>query len=211
MQPNTDSTAPLTDPVVTRRRRRPTAALAATALVVGGLLAACGGGSSGSDAADSSSDTSAPADGTGSADAGEGTTTLAGTPDLDICAEVTEEEVAAILPEAELVDVSPNDVVPTPNCRYQISIGGGAMNAAVVSIDWNEPGFFDGQKELQSSETDLTELDADAFILEEGSLMVFVRGQSGTFLIAQGVELTEGGELASRDQLIAIAELVQDL
>lgn len=141
-------------------------------------------GRPGSDAADGSSDTSAPVDGgstaAGATDGGEDTTTSpAGTPDLDLCAEVTEEDVAAILPEAELVDVSPNDVFPTPNCRYQVSIGGGAMNAAVVSIEWNEAGFFDGQKELQSSETDLTELDADAFILEEGSLMVFVRVGAG--------------------------------
>lgn len=219
MQPTIPTARPLTPlPNRSRRRRPPAAVLVVGALALGSLLAACGG-SSGSDA-DAAPDTTAPVDGGSATDDTSGdpaggtdetTTAPAGAADLDLCAEVSGEEVAAILTGADLVDVSPREGIPTPSCRYQVEIGGGAATAPVVTIDWNEPGFFDAQRELQTSETDLPELDADAFILEEGSPMVYVRGETGDFLVTQGVELTDGGQPATREQLIAIAELVQDL
>ena len=105
-----------------------------------------------------------------------------------------------------------NPAFTVPNCGYTIDIGSGAtaMTADVVSIRWNDPTFFDGQKELQTDEVDLTDIGADAFAIDDGG-MILVRGASGTWEIIRGVELTAGGQPASDEQMATIAQLVAGL
>ena len=216
MQPNTTIHATLRPASPTRRgpslRRL---ALGATALAVASLLAACGGGSS-DDATPTtspgSSETSAPDSGTDTGGGEEATTTVAGSSDLDLCAEVTKEDVAAILTEANLVEAAPNTAITAPSCGYKVEIGGAGSGATadVVTITWNDPSFFDSQQELQTSATELTGFDTDAFSYDDGG-EILVRGESGTWQVTQGVELTDGGQPATPEQLVAIAKLVQGL
>lgn len=212
MQPTTIPTQPTTTSRDRAVRRR--LAIGGVAVALASMLAACGGGSSSDGAtakADgSSSETTAPA----STDTGgEETTTTAigGAPDIDLCEEVTKDDVAAILTEASLTAATANDAIPAPNCGYQIDLGGGSgMTADVVTIVWNNPDFFDAQKELQTDEVDLTGLDTDAFSFGDGG-DVLVRGATGTWAITKGVELSAGGQQASDEQILAIAKLVQGL
>lgn len=217
MQPNAIPVRP-TDP--SRRRRPPVPArppirwraLAATfAAALGLTLAACGGSSDAS--SDTTSDTASAADAAATStptdDGGVATTAAPATGDLDLCAEVSKDEVAAILTEAELTAAAPNDAISAPNCGYAIEIdaGGSPMVADVVSIVWNDASYFDSQKELQTDEVDLTGLDGEAFSFDDGG-MILVRGESGTFEITRGVELTAGGQPATDEQMTAIAALV---
>jgi hypothetical protein len=181
------------------------------------MVAACGGSS---DPAPTSADGAAettvpdsgaatsPGDTAGTGDAAEASDSA----DLDLCAEVTKADIAAILTEADLADAAPNDALTAPNCGYAVEIDGGGspMAADVVTIVWNDPSYFDGQKELQTDEVDLTGLGADAFSFDDGG-MILVRGESGTFEITRGVELSPGGEAASDEQMTAIAALVAGL
>lgn len=221
MQPNTTTDhAPQPTPPARRSpslRRR--LALGATVLAVASLLAACGGGSSDdatpttSAGSSDSSATSAPDAGTDDGSGGTDATTTAvdGAPAIDLCEEVTKDDVAAILPEATLLAAKATPSIPAPNCGYSIDLGAGSgMTADVVTIIWNNPDFFDSQKELQTDETDLTGLDTDAFSIADGG-SILVRGETGTWQINRGVELSAGGQPASPEQLVAIAKLVQGL
>jgi hypothetical protein len=197
-----------------RIQRRWVAGLAAAASL-SLALGACGGSSEGTssgtpDGAEAASTTVAAGDG-GSASPDATTTTGTGT-DLDLCAEVTKEDVAAILPEADLVAAAPREGLTAPSCGYAVEIGGAgtSMTADVVSIIWNDPSYFDGQKELQTDEVDLSGIGADAFSIDDGGI-ILVRGETGTFEITRGVELTSGGAPASDAQMTAIAELVGGL
>ena len=176
-------------------------------------LGACGGSSEGAspEASDGAETVSTTGDAGGASSPDEATTTAAGAA-LDLCAEVTKEDVAAILPEADLVAAAPRDGLSTPSCGYAVEIGGAgtSMTADVVTIIWNDPSYFDGQKELQTDEVDLSGIGTDAFSIDEGGL-ILVRGETGTFEIARGVELTSGGTPASDAQMTAIAELVGGL
>ncbi len=214
MQPNTSPNrpAPAATTVGAPIRRR--LALGAVALALAAVLAGCGGGSSddgdASASGGSTPEATAPASSDGGSD--ETTSTLASVPDLDLCSEVTKDEVAAILPEAELTQAEANPSLTVPNCGYAIEIAGGGteMTADVVTITWNEPGFYDGQKELQTDATELTGFDTEAFTFGDSGT-VLVQGATGAFMVTQGVELAEGGQPASPEQLAAIAKLVQDL
>ncbi len=203
-----------------RSHHRPARRAVATGavLALATLLAACGGGSSsdGASAGDgaSTTPTELPADtGTAGTDADPGAETTAvddGTADVDICGEITQADMEAILPEATFSSVAPNAVIPAPTCEYNIELTGG-IEAAVVQIllAGEDPGYLDAQREIQADAVDVPGLD-DAFAYDDfGSILV--QGESGTFLVERGVELTEGGEAASQDQMIAIAQLVADL
>jgi hypothetical protein len=213
MQPNTSPTSPVLVPTPRRNAVRRRFALGAATVALTALLAACGGSSDGDAAkpdASGSETTAAPSSDSGA----EETTTSAtgGAPDIDLCEEVPKEDVAAILTEAELTRVEPNPSLSVPNCGYAIEIGGGGseMTADVVTITWNEPGFYDGQKELQTDATELTGFDTEAFTFGDHGT-VLVQGATGAFMVTHGVELAEGGQPASPEQLAAIAKLVQGL
>lgn len=215
MQPTmiTSSSTPLAR--ASRRRRRAAIVAGATALALSSLLTACGGSSDASTSSSNGSDATTTAAGSNTGDtSGDQTTTtaVAGAPDLDLCAKITKEDMAAILPEATLTTVEPNSAIPAPSCRYQIDISGGgvSMQSDVISIVWNEPGFFDAQQELQTDEQAVPGVGADAFSIDDGG-QILVRGKTGAFQITRGVELTSGGTAASDEQMAAIAKLVADL
>ena len=216
MQPITVPTSPSTHrPARPDRRRR--LAIGALALALATVVTACGGSSDagGSDGTgNSASETSAPSSSGASGSGAEETTTTAagGAPTVDVCEEVTQEDVAAILTEANLVSAEANSAVPAPNCGYAVEIGGAGSGATadVVTITWNDPSYFDSQKELQTDATDLSGFDTDAFTFGDGG-DILVRGETGTWLVTQGVELTDGGQPASAEQLAAVAKLVQGL
>lgn len=211
MQPTTNT---ITSRSARRRvRDRHRALIAVGALALSSLLAACGGSSDSSATSDGGGDevtTTAATDGSSGGDTT--TTTEAGASDLDVCAEVTKDDMAAILTEADLTEVTTNEAITAPNCRYSIEISGGGttITADVATIVWSDPTYFDGQKELQTDEVDLPDVGADAFSIVDGNT-IFVRGATGTFVVDGGVELTEGGTAASTEQLTAIAKLLVDL
>jgi hypothetical protein len=200
---------------------------AAVALTLATVLAACGGGGSDDASSDAGDATTAPADagtdgtstdGTGGDDTGsdtgsEGTDGAVDDgvlPDVDICGAITQEDMAAILPEATLISAAPNDAIPAPTCDYNIELTGG-FEAAVIQIllAAEEPSYLEGQRDIQTDAVDVPGLD-DAFAYDDfGTIMVL--GESGVFLVERGVELTEGGTAASQDQMIAIAERVAEL
>lgn len=203
-----------------RSHHRPSrrALAAGLALTLAATLAACGGGSS-DDASGAGDDTTTPTElpadtstDTGGTDAGGTDTTIAedGTSDLDICAELTQEEMQAILTEATLVSAAPNDVIPTPSCYYNIDLTGG-IQAAVIQINLivDDRDYFEAQRDLQTDAVDVPGVE-DAFAYDDfGTIMVLT--PSGVFQIERGVELTEGGEAASQEQMTAIAEQVSEL
>lgn len=216
MQPTTSPTIPSAQRSGHLHRRR-RLAIGALALALTIVVAACGGSSDagGSDGAGSSaSETSAPSSSGASGSGTDETTTTAagGAPAVDVCDEVTKEDVAAILTEANLVSAEANSAVPAPNCGYAVEIGGAGSGATadVVTITWNDPAYFDSQKELQTDATELSGFDTDAFTFGDGG-DILVRGETGTWLVTQGVELTDGGQPASAEQLAAVAKLVQGL
>lgn len=215
MQPNTLTSSSSSTARPSWRHRRALGIVGISALALGSLLTACGGSSDASSSSSNGSDaTTTAADGGGDSSSGGETTTtgLAGAPDLDICAEINKDDMSAILTEAELTAVERNDSIPAPNCRYTVEISGGGttIQADVISIVWNEPGFFDGQQELQTDEQEVPGLGADAFSIDDGG-QIMVRGKSGAFQITRGVELTSDGTAASPEQMTAIAKLVADL
>jgi hypothetical protein len=213
MQPNTSPTRPSAHrPARPNRRRR--LAIGALALTLTAVVTACGGSSDagGSDGAAPAASETTAASSSGSGTDEATTTAIGGAPAIDVCEEVSQEDVAAILTEADLVSAEANSAIPAPNCGYAIEIGGAGSGATadVVTITWNDPSFFDGQKELQTDETELTGFDTDAFAFGDGG-DILVRGETGTWAVTQGVELSDGGQPASAEQLAAIAKLVQGL
>ena len=205
MQPTTHAST--THALARSRRRRP--ALGALALAVGLVLAGCG--SSGGDAqADGGTTSTTAADGGGTSAPDDGmasTTTAAGSSSIDLCAEVTAEQVSDIL--GVTATASPNPALSAPSCNYTRDIGG--VQGNLVRIDGNDPSFFASQQELQTEEQPVPELGDRGFALTTGSTMVYVQGKTATWLVTQGVELEDGGQPATLEQLTAIAKLLVDL
>jgi hypothetical protein len=194
------------------RRHR---ALAAGLLTLAVLLAGCGGddeaASDGTTApTEASVDDGTSTDGGGTDDGSTDTTTADdGTSDLDLCAEITQADMEAILPEAAFTSVSANDVTPAPTCEYRIDIGGIEASVVQILLAAEEADYLDGQREIQADAVDVPGIE-DAFAFDDFGT-IFVRNDLGVFLIERGVELTSGGEAASQDQMVAIAELVAAL
>jgi hypothetical protein len=205
------------------RPPRPHRAIAVAVLSLATLLAACGGGSD--EAAEEATTPTEAATGATTSDGTDAETTDAGTgtdagtdeaaddgalPEVDICSEITQADMEAILPEATFSSVAPNDVTPAPTCEYRIELTGG-IEASVVQIllAAEEPDDLQAQRDIQTDAVDVPGLD-DAFAYDDFGTIV-VQGESGVFLVERGVELTEGGTAASQDQMIAIAERVAAL
>lgn len=194
-------------PRTTHHRALGRVAILALALGLTVGTAACGGGSS-----DASSDPTVAVDETTTAapdagtDDGATATTEAAGADVDICAEITAEDVEAILTGADIADAKPNDAYPTPSCAYSVTWPGQPLS--VVQILWNEDGFLDAQREGNPTATDVADLD-DAIAISDSSIVV--AGESGDFQVDGGIELAEGGDVATKDQLIAVAALAQAL
>jgi hypothetical protein len=193
------------------RHRR---AAAAAALTLATLLAACGGGSS-SDGASGSSDettapTEAPADGGTSSGDGSTTTEAAGAADVDICGEITQADMEAIIPNATFSTVAPNTVIPTPTCDYSIEIAP-EFEGAVIQIQQSSPdgAYYDGQKDLQSDAVDVEGV-SDAFSFNDGGSII-LKTSTGSYSIIRGVEPAPGAPAVSEAQMAAIAKLVAEL
>ena len=119
-------------------------------------------------------------------------------------------DVEEILGGATLSGAKAQPALTAPNCDYVRTIEGGgmAMDSFVVRVVRNDPSYFDSQKELQTSAVEVPGVDAFAYN-DYGT--VVVRGESCTFEVVRGVEVAAGGEVATQDQMIAIAREVQGL
>lgn len=191
-----------------------TLAAAVVGLVLATSVVACGGGSSdGAGSASGTSTTTASSEPGSSttaagepADSGTSPDTGAGSPELDLCAEVTADDVAAILAGAEISEAAPNPSLTTPTCQYLVDWAGTPLS--VVQITWNEDGFLDALRQSNPTATDLDGVD-DGVAISEDSIVV--AGASGDFQVDAGVELTDGGSVATQEQLVAVAQLVEGL
>ena len=192
-----------------RPRHRALATAAALLLVAPLALGACG--SDGSDGASGGSTTTSAASGSGGdqGDTGSGdetTTTAAAGGDLDVCAEVPKDKVQEILTGATITKAEAVEL-GGPNCSYYVATAGTEL--PVVKITWNEPAFYDAQKQTQTEAVPLEGV--EGFQLRPDVTQLVVKGATGAFDITGGVELTEGGQVASIEQLTEIAKLVEGL
>ncbi len=190
-----------------RPRHRALATAAALLLVAPLALGACG--SDGSDGASDGSTTTSAASGATSGDTGSGdetTTTAAAGGDLDVCAEVPKDKVQEILTGATITKAEAVEL-GGPNCSYYVATAGTEL--PVVKITWNEPAFYDAQKQTQTEAVPLEGV--EGFQLRRDVTQLVVKGATGAFDITGGVELTEGGQVASIEQLTEIAKLVEGL
>lgn len=193
--------------------------LACGLAAVGALVLAGCGSSGGSDAAKATttaasgtSDGAGSGDTSGSGGSGDTATTAAdgGMPDVDVCAELSKSDVEELLGGATLDGAKAQTTIPAPNCDYLRTISGGGvtMDSFVVRVVWNDPSYYDGQQELQTDEVPVEGIDAFA-INDYGTILV--KGSSGTWEVTRGVELSDGGQVASQEQMTAIAQKVAAL
>ncbi len=200
--------APRSPHVPSLRHARWLAPAAALAI----LLGACGGssssdGSSSSSADDTTTPTELASDPTG---AGTGASTTAAAADATaICDAITQDDVAAILPEATLTKAAPNPAYSLPSCDYSIDLGGVTGYVVQIRQDATDGAYYDSQKEVQPDAEPVPGID-DAFAFSDFGTIVLKTG-TGSYTVQRGVELTDGGQPASSDQMIAIAEQVADL
>lgn len=183
--------------------------LAALALILALAVTACGGSSdAGSDGStDPSTSSSAAEETTTSAatDDGAATDDEAAGGDVDVCEAISAEDVGAILTEADIAEAKPNDALATPSCAYYVTWAGSPLS--VVQITWNEDGFLDAMRTSNPTATEVDGLDAVA--ISDASIVI--AGETGDYQIDGGIELSEGGDVATKEQLVAIAELAQGL
>lgn len=185
-------------------------ASAAVALLLATAIAGCGGGSSdgasGSTGDPTTTESAAGTDGaTGDpSDTGATTAPASGTGGGDLCAEVTAADVGAILTEADITEAAPSPALTTPTCQYLVDWAGTPLS--FIQITWNEDGFLDALRQSNPTATDLAGVE-DGVAISEDSIVV--AGTSGDFQIDAGVELAEGGAVATQEQLVAIAQLVE--
>lgn len=203
---------PRTSSHPSRARRLGLAVAVGTAL----LIAACGG-----DGAEdgSGSDTTASAFPGAEADAGTETSGETGeegdagqeVASEDVCAAITAEDVQTVLTGADPITATPNEVIPS-SCDYTITLSGGGSEipAAVVQVQLaGDAAFYDAQRELQTDAQDLAELD-EGFAFDDGGTILLTT-DAGTWTVIRGVEITDGGtEAATAEQMVQIAELVQE-
>ncbi|MBK6855489.1 MAG: hypothetical protein IPG97_02700 [Microthrixaceae bacterium] len=109
-----------------------------------------------------------------------------------------------------IVNAQPNSAWTTPNCSYAIEMDGFPEGATVANIQWNARPFLAGQREIQEDATEVAGLN-DAILITTGSPMLILAGASGDFVVTGGVELSVGGEVATVEQLTAIAKLAQEI
>lgn len=129
--------------------------------------------------------------------------------DLDVCSEITGAQVGEIL-GVTIVNAQPNSAWTTPNCSYAIEMDGFPEGATVANIQWNARPFLAGQREIQEDATEVAGLN-DTILITTGSPMLILAGASGDFVVTGGVELSVGGEVATVEQLTAIAKLAQEI
>lgn len=180
----------------------------AAALAV--LLGACGGSSS-SDGSASPDATTTPTElASEPTDEAAATSTTAAAADATaICDAITQDDVAAILPEATLTEAAPNPAYSLPSCDYSIDLGGVSGYVVQIRQDATDGAYYDSQKEVQPDAEPVPGID-DAFAFADFGTIVIKTG-TGSYTVQRGVELTDGGQPASNDQMIAIAEKVAAL
>lgn len=221
MQPTSTSTSTIATarPTTIVRTRRAAALVLAGAL----LLVGCG---SGDDAA--STDTTAAAAGSGSGteantdgagDDGSSTTAATddGAPDVDICSAITAEDLQGLVPAADPITATPNEVIPAPTCDYTIQIGEGAtaMDAAIVSIQLTstDPAYYASQEDLQRDQfDDVTPVDGveEGFSYDDAGTIMMTT-DAGVWLIERGVEVNkEATAQLSAEEMAAVAALVDE-
>lgn len=194
---------PHSSPVRHARWLVPVAALAI-------LLGACGGSSSGDGSSDATTTptelASEPTDGSTGTDA---TTTEAAADATAICDAITQDDIAAILTEATLTEAAPNPALSLPSCDYSIDLGGVAAYVVQIRQEATDGAFYDSQKEVQPDAEPVPGID-DAFSYDDVGTIV-LKTDTGSYTVERGVELTDGGQPASNDQMIAIAQKVAAL
>jgi hypothetical protein len=199
--------------ISTAPTRRTRALAAAGLLTLATLLGACGGDDdAATDATTPTTPADAPAD-DASTDGGTTDTTMADDDmagddagSVDLCTEITQADMEAILPEATFTSVAPNEVIAAPSCEYRVDIGGVEAAVVTITLEAEDPGFLESQRQVQTDPVDVPGL-TDAFAYDDFGT-VLVATDLGVFQIERGVELAPGGAVASPDQMTAIAELV---
>lgn len=211
---------PTTVPSPTPRPLR----LVAVGLLAGALLLA-GCGSGGDDTA--GTDTTAAVDDTGGGDStgntgstgGSSDTTAVddGFPDVDVCSEIPAEDIQALIPAADPITATTNEVSPAPTCDYTIEIGEGAtaMTGAIVQIQFSsaDPAYYTSQKELQTdSFDDVTDLAGveEGFSFNGGGTILLTT-DAGVWTVIRGIEVNKDATAqATPEEMEAIAELVEE-
>ena len=197
----------------------PSVRLLACGLAIVAALSLAGCGSSGGSDAGAKATTTAASDAGGSSGGADGsdgsgdTATSAADgamPDLDVCEELSKTDIEELLGGATLDGAKAQTTIPAPNCDYVRTISGGGvtMDSFVVRVVWNDPSYFDSQKELQTDEVPIDGIDAFA-TNDYGTILV--KGESGAWEVTRGVELSDGGQAASQEQMTAIAQRVATL